>query len=131
MGSSSHTKLVNAYEWDNLPTNLNVSDFDTLILNFVPFQDEEYANDMNIDLMPSWWQFARHVFSNGSEIIVIGSTNFTLGRNPYLPSTWWLPVEPKFIYETGEDIREIKPDFAFYFNLVRRWSFYLEGIGEK
>jgi hypothetical protein len=130
LGSANHTRLVNAYEWDNLPANLNVSDFDTLILNFAPFQDKDYPKGLNMKLMPSWRQFARLIFSKGSEVIAIGSPNFIVGGNPYLRSTWWLPIEPAFVYEMGEDIREVKADFAYYFALVRRWSFYLEGINE-
>ena len=131
LGSSNHTKLITAYEWDKLPTKLTVSDFDTVVLNFTPFQDENFAKHINIDLMPNWQQFARHLFSKDSEIIAIGSPQFLLGNNPYLPSTWWLPVELNFIYENGVEIRKIDPIFEFYFAFVNNWSFYLEHVTEK
>ncbi len=128
LGSANHTRLVTAFEWHNLPADLNVSDFDTVILDFSPFLDVNYAAGMKLDSLPKWKQFARHLFSDGSEVIAIGSPNFHLGSSPYLPSTWWLPMEPQFVYETGDDIRAVRDEFSFYFESVRRWSFYLEGF---
>src|SRR5258706_5388902 len=131
LGSTNHTKLVTAYAWNNLPANLNVSDFDTIILNFTPFQDKDFAKGINIDLIPNWQQFSRHLISDESEIIVIGSANFAMGRNPFMPSTWWLPVELNFVYEPGVDIRNIDSSFAFYFDFVHSWSFHLANLREK
>jgi hypothetical protein len=122
---------VTAYEWHKLPQKLNVSDFDTLILDFSRFQDREYARSIDIKLLPSWRQFARHVFSTDSEVIAIGSPRFSLGTNPFVESTWWLPLELECVYETGEDIREINPEFSFYFAHVRRWFFHLDRIAHK
>ncbi len=131
LGSARHTRLVKAYEWDSLPPKLNVSDYDTVILNLEPFQNREYANGINVDLIPVWSQFARLIFSRESEIVAIGSPEFALGANPYLPPTWWLPVELTFVHETGQEIREVEAEFSFYFDLVRSWSFYLEGVRPK
>jgi hypothetical protein len=131
LGSANHSKLVTAYEWHKLPSKLNVSDFDTLILDLSPFQDREYARSIDVKLLPSWQQFARHVFSNDSEVIAIGSPRFVLGTHPFVEATWWLPLEFECVYETGEDIREISPDFSFYFAHVRRWFFHLERIALK
>src|SRR3990172_1770344 len=99
LGSAPHTRLAKAYEWDKLPADLNISDFDTVIMDFTPFVNPEFAKGINIDLIPGWQQFARHIFSNDSEVIVIGSPNFRLGSNPFLYSTWWLPIAPHFVYE--------------------------------
>ena len=54
LGSSNHTKLVKAYEWDNLPSNLNISDFDTVILNFSSFKIKSITSGINIDMIPDW-----------------------------------------------------------------------------
>jgi hypothetical protein len=131
LGSANHTKLVTAYDWDKLPKNLNVSDFDTVILNFTPFQASDFAESVNVDLVPAWRQFARLIFSADSEVIAIGSPNFRLGSNPYILSDWWLPVDPLFVYETGHAIREVADGFAFYFAVVRSWTFYLQALGAK
>jgi len=128
LGSTPHTRLVKAFEWDKLPKDLNVSDFDILVMDFTPFADEEFAHGINIDLIPSWQQFARLLFAANSEIIVIGSPAFYLGSNPYLPSTWWLPFSPHFVYEVGEAIRNVNQQFASYFEMVRQWTFYFEGF---
>ena len=113
LGSASHSKLVTAYEWHKLPQKLNVSDFDTLILDFSRFQDREYARSIDIKLLPSWRQFARHVFSTDSEVIAIGSPRFSLGTNPFVESTWWLPLELECVYETGKISGRSTRNFRF------------------
>lgn len=126
LGSAPHTRLVTAYSWDNLPKYLNVADYDVVILNLVPFLDQHFARTVNVDTLPSWQQFARLLFSQGSEIIAIGLPGFDIGSNPYQRVTWWLPpLVPKFVYDcSGEEIRDIESEFAYYFKHVRHWLFH-------
>lgn len=124
LGSAPHTRLVTAYTWDNLPEYLNVADYDVVILNLEPFLNQEFARAINLDTLPSVQQFARLLFSQGSEVIVIGFPAIQLGSNPYTSVTWWLPIIPKFIYDSGEEIRDIQPEFAYYFRQVRHWFFH-------
>ncbi len=131
LGSANHTRRVTAYEWDKLPKNLNVADFDTVIMDFTCLQNGVFAAGINLDLLPDYRQFARLVFSGDSEVIAIGSPKFRLGNNPYVDSYWWLPFEPLFVYEEGETVRNIGKDFEFYFALVRHWSFYLHANVRK
>jgi hypothetical protein len=126
LGSTPHSRLITAYTWDNLPQHLNVADYDVIILNLVPFTNEEFARNIDLDLLPSGLQFVRHLFSEGSEIIAIGVPDILVGNNPYVPVDWWLPINLRFISETGEEIRDIQPDFAFYFDHIRRWCFYAD-----
>ncbi|MDX6529994.1 MAG: hypothetical protein QOH41_2284 [Blastocatellia bacterium] len=131
LGSANHTKLVTAYAWDKLPKNLNIADFDVVILDLTPFQSRAFAGGMNVDLIPDFRQFARLIFSADSEVIAVGSPNFQLGSNPYLDSHWWLPMEPLFFYEDGETTRNVRKEFEFYFSLVRHWSFYYHAASHK
>jgi hypothetical protein len=136
LGSANHSRLVTAYLWDKLPRNLNVSDFDTVILNFTPFQNSEFAQKINVDFIPDWRQFARLIFSDESEVIAIGSPMFqlgtdVLGTNSTLHFDWWLPFVPLFIAESGAVIKDIHPEFNYYFALVRHWSFYLHALVTK
>jgi hypothetical protein len=40
---------------------------------------------------------------------------------------WWLPITPTYADEPGDLIRDIDPNFAFYFDHVDKWSFYWTG----
>jgi len=123
LGSSPHTRLVTAYTWDKLSPHLNVADYDVVICNLTPLRNREFARSVNLNSLPSWQQFARLLFSEKSEIVFIGPPS-TFGDNPYMPVTMWLPATPKFVFDTGEEIREVEPDFAYYFQHVRRWTFH-------
>ncbi len=124
LGSAPHTRLVTAYTWDNLPQYFNVADYDIVILNLEPLLDEELARGINLETLPSWQQFAHLLFSHDSEIIVIGIPGIEFGSNSYQSVTWWLPLKPRFFYDSGEEIRDIEPEFAYYFRQVRCWFFH-------
>lgn len=134
LGSSPHTRLVDAYAWDKLPRQINVADYDVVILNFVPFLDKELAQGIQLDNLPSLEQFIRLIFSEGSEIIAIGVPGIRIGPEPaqlrriplegFWSIAWWLPLFPDHKHEAGEEIRNIEPEFAYYFQYVRRWFFF-------
>src|SRR5687768_10622726 len=110
LGSVTHTRLVTAHPWHNLPLTLNVSDFDVIIMNFQPLTDADYAQSIRSEMLPKWEEFGRHILSQNSEILVIGSPNFRIGTAREV-STWWIPLDFEFIYQGGEDIREINDAF--------------------
>ena len=125
LGAVPPTCWVTAYTWDNLPKSLNVSDYDVVILNLDPFADKEFARRINVETLPSWQQFARLLFSEGSEVIAVGSPSLNIGNDSsYRSVIWWLPRFPKISFEHGEEIREVAPQFSYYFQHVRRWSFH-------
>lgn len=125
LGSAPHTKQISAYTWDRLPKYLNVADYDVVILNLEPLLDKHFAASLNIETLPSWEQFARLVFSHASELIIIGMPIIQIGNNPYTNISEWLPpLLPQFIVDSGEEIRNIDSEFAYYFKYVRRWFFH-------
>lgn len=93
LGSTHSVPTITSYSWNYIPPSLNVADYDTLILNFAPFEIPTIASSINIDTIPSFQQFARLLFSPNSEIIVIGRPFFKLpyrnrfGGNQYLEPT--------------------------------------------
>lgn len=127
LGYTQYNQPFDSYRWDYIPEQLNVADYDTVILNFKPFEVPASAQLVDTNKIPSFAQFARLLFSRGSEIIVMGRPFFQLGNNPYLRSTWWLPIHPVFLDESGETIQLRDDPFAFYFDYVRHWSFWLSG----
>jgi hypothetical protein len=125
LGYSQSSQWFDSYSWSYIPEQLNVADYDVVILNFKPFEIQAVAQSVDIDRIPRFPQFARLLFSEGAEIVVIGRPFFRLGTGPYLISTWWLPITPTFLDESGETVQLRDEDFAFYFDHVRHWSFCL------
>jgi hypothetical protein len=125
LGSAPHTRLVTAYTWDNLPKLLNVADYDVAILNLEPLWDKELAGSVKPEMLPSIEQFARLLFSHESEIIIIGYPEIRIGgKSSNVPATWWFPIFPRFVYDPGDAIRDVDPEFTYYFQYVREWSFF-------
>jgi len=131
LGYSQSSQWFDSYNWSYIPEQLNVADYEVVILNFKPFEIQAVAQSVDIDRIPRFPQFARLLFSEGAEIVVIGRPFFRLGNGPYLIPTWWLPITPTFLDESGATIRLRDEDFAFYFAHVQRWSFCLFGWEER
>lgn len=139
LGSAPHGLGVHAYEWDRLPANLNVADYDVAILNFLPFsENQDLREGMNRDRLPGRDQFLRLMFSRDSEIIAIGDPRVELGRPDEngppvfaagtVPVTWWLPVYTPVTPQGGTEIREIDREWEWYFQAVSRYDWYFEDV---
>ncbi|MGD2165641.1 MAG: hypothetical protein PVH50_08930 [Anaerolineae bacterium] len=124
LGSAPHSRFVTTYCWDSLPEDLNVADYDLVILNLVPLLKRGFAKSINLKTLPSSRSFSRLLFSEGSEIVAIGTPGLKIGDNPYRDNTWWLPITPKSVWDGGEAIRNVDPAFEFYFRHVRNWFFH-------
>lgn len=124
LGSALHTQSVDAFAWNDLPGYLNVGDYDVIILNLVSFVEQQSSFGIRAERLPTWQQIARLLFSPNSEVVCIGLPGADANNSLYQSTTWWLPVTPEFVFNSGEVIRNVKPEFAYYFEYVRRWFFY-------
>jgi hypothetical protein len=124
LGSALHTQSIDAFAWNDLPGYLNVGDYDVIILNLVSFLEQQSNLGIRAERLPTWQQIARLLFSPNSEVICIGLPGVDTNNSLYQSTTWWLPVTPEFVFNSGEVIRNVKPEFAYYFEHVRRWFFY-------
>jgi hypothetical protein len=136
-GSAPHGRSVHAYKWDRLPPELNVADYDVLILNLVPFQYEmpDVAWNNLIKVTNNQWEpLARLLFSANSEILVIGQPVVQKKHGVTVAVDNWLPFKPEINFGSGQEMREIVEPFNYYFRHVRTWNFYatnefVEGVG--
>jgi hypothetical protein len=137
LGSNIDATGVRAHQWDRLPRELNVADYEVVILNFAPFEDESMAAGYNADVLPDKKSFAQLIFSHGAEVVALGDPNLMLGSededdggirapwfDPRTPVTWWLPVWLRVQVETGQAIDVDDKDWAFYFKLLDRYFWY-------
>src|SRR5258708_4388447 len=77
LGSSQHPKEVTSYTWNDIPVNLNVADFDAVVLNLVPFMPRQFGDPtasppMARPNLPGADSFARLLFSGNREVVVVG-----------------------------------------------------------
>ena len=124
---------VSSCAWKD-SSKLNVTDYDALILDLSTLQKTEYDYRTWVDWyhLPPLDDLIRLLFSGKGEIIVVGNPHFRVRYEDRLFGekfcsfvNWWLPVFPEYELKSGETIRGIKREFAFYFRNVKRWSFHL------
>lgn len=128
LGSEGHGRGVRARYWVALSEQVNVADYDVVVLNFsrVSRPGEQ---------MPTLDQFTRLIFGPESAVIAIGdpTKSFSseaplMGRGQpvttHLPVTWWLPVDLPAKIEKGEAIRNLKQDWRFWFDHVTKYEWH-------
>jgi hypothetical protein len=81
IGSKPSAKSVDALEWDSLPKDLNVADYDAVILDLVPLESEALRRRLDVGTLPPPSQFARLIFSD-AELLFIGRPHLRIGNNP-------------------------------------------------
>jgi hypothetical protein len=127
IGSAAHSKYVTAYTWDNLPDELTIPDYDVIILNLIPLERDSFSEGLDVDRMPKVPDFIPHLFSEDSELIIIGNPGLRIGGDPYLYTPWWLPFYPELEHQSGVEIRDIENEFEYYIQQVRQWNFFATG----
>lgn len=105
LGQIVQLEGVESYFWSGLPQNLNVADYDTVILDFSPLIPEsDFVTNFPLDQLPPTEDFARLMFSAGSTIVAIGDPSLELQApnesgqfagvgSRFLPVTWFLPAD--------------------------------------
>ena len=138
LGAAGFPVGVQAYAWDRLPPELNVADFDVVILNLAVFESDAALRDgINPERLPERDGFTKLIFSN-SEVIAIGALDTQLGGDretvilggvPALSKTyadWWLPIGLEVIREKG-GVRACHYDWREYHDeLVKTFSRYYD-----
>jgi hypothetical protein len=85
LGSAGHGAGVTSHRWDNLPNELNVADYDVVVVNFAAFEDEDLAEGFPVERLPPVESKTRLVFSPGAEVIAIGNPSTLIGSWPDNP----------------------------------------------
>jgi hypothetical protein len=136
LGSDRHGYGVRSHRWDKLPNDLNVADYDVVVLNFAAFDDEHLARGFPQERLPDVESMARLVFS-GAEVIAIGNPSTLIGSLPENPLTraietrdrcdYWLPVEISVEDNSGTQYDVDAKEWAGYFEQLSRWRWIATG----
>lgn len=119
LGSDLGIREVTSFKWWNVPDDLNVADFDVVILNLVSLEPLAERVFFDEKKLPDRDQFLELLFSEGGEVLAIGQ----LGKSVRgLPNTWWLPYPPDYRRETGTTLCVEDESFAEYLSHVSEWK---------
>ncbi len=134
IGHKLKIKGINSFSWYDIPDDLNLADYDNVLIDFsviekYPFPEVENITDKNI------WNL---IFNKNSELIFIGTPELiqTHGKknSPYgsfYSPLGLLPFEPEWTKEKGNKINVVDDKYLFYFNFVKEWSFHFDYIYNK
>jgi|JI6StandDraft_1071083.scaffolds.fasta_scaffold04932_6 hypothetical protein len=121
---------VTSFLWTEIPDNISIADFDTVILDLTQFEKPETTEFANAYL-PESPKFARLFFRENSEIIVIGRPDIQFDRTnrgyrAFQYTSWWMPQHFPDIEssEHGIDFKVESQEFASYLDSVRHWSYF-------
>jgi hypothetical protein len=129
LGSDGHGRGVRSHLWDKLPGDVNVADFDVVVLNFAAFEDEKLAEGFPTDRLPSVESMTRLVFSPNAEIIAIGDPSTRIGSrgdrtplfDPQVRADYWLPFYLSVEEDSGTQYTVDAQEWAAYFTHLSSW----------
>lgn len=125
LGSGGHSRAVTSYAWDALPEDLNVADYDTVVVDLTSLDNEELDEHATKDRMPTASSVASQICSEEAEFLLVGAPDrFFDYRGVNATLKRWFPFLPKPRRASGETVDLEDESFAFYFKNVDRWSFH-------
>ena len=123
IGTKIESKALVSYEWEDVPADLNLADFDRVIIDLYTI----YKNPDKIKyLQLEKYNIHNLVFNADAEIIVIGIPGYIRYEGSSYSVLWWLPIEPKYADCKGDTFKSIKNEFEYYFKLVDEWYYHFE-----
>jgi len=138
LGSEEHGRRVTSHRWDRMPDDINVADYDVVVLNFAAFEDKELAEGFPTDRLPSVQSMTRLLFSPDAEIIAIGNPSTLIGApqeqtvrrsffDPRRRSDYWLPFYLDVQDDSGTSYRLDAEEWAAYFEHLSGWRWIATG----
>jgi hypothetical protein len=128
LGSEGHGRGVTSYRWDKVPNDLNVADYDVVVLNFSAFDEKELAEAF--PRLPSDEPMTRLLFSPNAEIVAIGNRATLIGSQRQEArrivdrrrrADYWLPFCIDVEDDVGTQYRVDAEEWAAYFEHLSGW----------
>lgn len=135
LGSRPSTRTVESFGWEDLPKNLNIADYDTVVFDLAPLiNDNTLAERVDQSSLPTPSQVMRLLKSPEGTLVVIGGTPSTPlwgewhnGGSSHRPLNSMFPMLPRFeTQEGGKQIVNVVGDFGWYLEHVSRWTWWAD-----
>ncbi|CAN5843623.1 hypothetical protein BH23ACT11_BH23ACT11_06570 [soil metagenome] len=135
LGSRPSTRTVTSFGWEEIPTHLNIADYDTIVFDLAPLiEDDTLAERVDKNSFPTPSQVMRLLKSPEGSLVVIGGSPETPlwgerhdygSRSQTLDSMF--PILPRFdTQESGEQIVNVVGEFDWYLDEVARWTWWAD-----
>ena len=118
IGAENQDICSKNYLWEQIPSNLNISDYDVLIIYLPSLLSLALSlSDKNKLLQKiDDNQFSRLIFNTKGTVYYIGNPELLLNYSSFID--FWLPFKPEFLFDGGEVINKIHPDYESYFKNI-------------
>jgi hypothetical protein len=128
LGATGFSPSVKAYAWDSLPPALNVADFDVVIVDLCPLEDDDaLCAGLPVETLPSPDVFGRLIFRQGSEVVAIGNLQLLLSDKA-TRSNWWLPARYQEVRIEGSVKQQQGTGWDWYFQKVKTSQKYFDHV---
>jgi hypothetical protein len=120
LGQSGFASRVRSYEWADVPADLNIADYDSVVIDLVPLQfDDDLRDEAFQRAVPNAREIGNLLFSKGSELITIDLLHPDRPSKQFGP--WYSPVWLFWDGDQGEAIHSVSSEFSWYFGHVERY----------
>jgi len=130
LGAYYKSKEVKSFLWNNLPSDLNLADFEVVIMDLTKFDENNFIQSLpNKDLFHDT-NFDNFLFGLNNELIIIGYPYYYQKIVDDREQIFWFgrlfPFYPRFTDAKGEGIQEISTEYEYLFKNIERWNKHLE-----
>jgi hypothetical protein len=132
LGSEGYGRSVRSHGWNAIPEDLNVGDFDVVILDFVSAFDDAGRAEVGTGYLPSPEDFGHLLFRTPSTVVAIGHPRAyfvsqlghqVVGRGVQ----WWLPCVLDVDDRAGERFELANGEWAFWFDHLSGYEWHFRG----
>jgi len=127
IGEAPTVRGVEVISWGNLlNARLSVADYNAVIINLIAIRDEKLRlAHAQAAQLPAPSDFANLLFSEHSEVVVVGPLSSSLGT---LSPWWWLPVTFNWTAQSGSEVKNVDARFSYLLpERDRRWTHFFDG----
>lgn len=128
LGSSVGASGAAAHDWGALPSDLDISSYDEVIVNLGDGGSDAEPVTLDGDPLPLIDQLARLLLAERGSLTVIGNPDTPIQTpDGPVPFSFLLPVRLEVESEEGRGCRVVEERLAPYFDDVASWSFLFTG----
>jgi hypothetical protein len=126
IGDAPSVKGVDAIPWAELRTRtVSVADYNTLILNLLGISGSRDGQLPPLHHLPQIGDFGHLLFSEESEILVLGNPSLRIGS--FFSPWWWWPILFPTEVRSGTEVVGVDPRFAYLYQPGWHWGAYFTG----